>query len=211
MYLIWFNLSLILSDFQAINELILVTVKIFIILKIWKNQFLKMKTRAKKAEEMQKFLQKLNRKPKRIRSCVNSINEKAISNRNNSNFLKIKISRDHMGTFAVQRFDIDEELPALIKQEIIDDEYESRQSLFVKKGCKDENVKKNSVSTQCHSGRNGLWLYVRRNAQNTKDAQTQTSPSHDGYGYCNPFCQYLIYNQFCGPACQFLHNDFGVT
>ena len=170
-----------------------------------------MKTRAKKAEERQKFLQKLNRKSNRFKHVAGNNNEKSISVGNKSNLLKIKISREPMGSFAIQNISIDNELPALIKQEIIDEEYDSGQNAVVKDGCRHENVMKNSVSTQCHSSKNELWLYVGRNVHNTVDAQTQTSPLPDEYAYCRDHCQYLIYGHFCGPTCQFLHCDFGVT
>ena len=168
-----------------------------------------MKTRKKRAEEREKFLEKLNRTSNRVKNFVGKMNEQSIGVGSKSSILKIKISRDQMGSFAIQDLRIDEELPALIKHERVDDEYESAQSSFTRRW-KEQNVKKNSVSTQCYSTKKELWLYVGRNGPNTVDAQTQTI-SRDEYGYCKDFCQFLIYGQYCGPACQFLHGDFGIT
>ena len=168
-----------------------------------------MKTRKKRAEERKKFLEKLNRTSNRVKTSVRKMNEQSIGVESNSSFLKIKISRDQMGSLTIQDSRIDEELPPLIKQECLNDEYESAQSLFAKRW-KEENVKKNSVSTQCYSTKKELWLYVGRNGPNTVDAQTQTI-SRDEVGYCYDFCQFLILGQYCGPACQFLHGDFGIT
>lgn len=163
-----------------------------------------MKTRAKTAEERKRFLQKLNKIPIRFKNCGGNANQKTKTVGIKSNIPKIKISRDRMGSFVIKNFSIDGEFPLLIKQERIDDEYELAHSVSVNEGVMKKNVEKNSVSTQCHSSDNELWLYVGRNVNNTVDAQIQTSPTVDEYGYCRPYCQYLLTGQFCGPTCQFI-------
>ena len=162
-----------------------------------------MKTRAKRAEERQKFYEKLNKRPKKVKNNVGNT-EKPSFGGNQLMTMKIKISRDQMGLLSIKNSSIDDELPALIKQEPIDDEYEVGQNASDKQPCSDDLVKKNSVATQCFSNQNELWLYVGRKEKNTVDVQTQTSPCHDEIGECNAYCQYLLFGQYCGPNCQFL-------
>ena len=161
-----------------------------------------MKTRAKRAEERLKFLEKLNNRPKKTRNYVGDIERLSCAG-NKASPLKIKISRDQIGAFAIQNFSIDDELPALIKQEPIDDEYEVGQNKAANQVKKD-NFEKKSVATQCHSNHNELWLYVGRNEKKTANAQTQTSPFYDENGFCNPDCQFLLFGRYCGPLCQFI-------
>ena len=161
-----------------------------------------MKTRAKRAEERLKFLEKLNKRPKKIKNYVGDI-EKPSCGGNKALPLKIKISRDQIGSLSIQNFSIDDELPALIKQEPIDDEYEVGQNMAVNQAKKD-NIEKKSVATQCYSNHNELWLYVGRNEKKTANAQTQTLQFHDENGFCNADCQFLLFGQYCGPSCQFI-------
>ena len=161
-----------------------------------------MKTRAKRAEERQKFYEKLNNRPKKVKKNV-GYTEKSTYGCNQLMTTKIKISRDQSGSLSVKNSSIDDELPALIKQELIDDEYEVGQNASDNQPSS-EPLKKNSVATQCFSNQNELWLYVGKIEKTTVDAQTQTSPRQDEFGECNAYCQYLLIGQYCGPNCQFL-------